>query len=135
MKAIREYADKNEGFEDSFMASLSSVKESLSETFKRLSLKGIPFQVSKPASDALINELFDSLKHIDATFTDSSLHLTTKSLQSKPVFMKFMAHCCTARKYFFMIKKCGKVPCPAGICKAPKMPLDIFQSVNFLPGK
>jgi len=42
-----------------------------------------------------------------------------------------MDHCCRRRKYLFQIKKCGSSSC--SICKPPKLPSDVFQTISFIP--
>ena len=134
MKAIRDYADKNEHFKENFMSCIKPVKESVSAVFERLSLKGTPFKVTQPASDLLIEEMSNSIGQIDASIVDPK-SMTSKDVNSKSELQKFLKHCCTIRKYFFMIKKCGQVPCPEGICKQPRLPMDIFSTIHVLPGE
>lgn len=96
-------------------------------------MKGTPFNISQPASDLLIAELKSSLQKIDSSIADP-VSMTSKDVRNKPVLKKFMSHCCSVRKYFFMIKKCGQVPCPEGICTPSRLPEEILDSIYTLPG-
>ena len=44
---------------------------------------------------------------------------------------KFLDHCCRFRHYQFSIKKCGAEDCD--ICRPPRLPQEIFETVNVLP--
>ena len=103
----------------------------MSDVFQRLTLKGTPFNISQPASDLLIAELKSSLQNNDSSIADP-VSMTSKDVRNKPVLKKFMSHCCPVRKYLFMIKKCGQVPCPEGICTPSRLPQEKFLT-PFIP--
>jgi hypothetical protein len=61
MKSIRHAGQKTNGFRDAVSASLQSTLQTLSDLLGRLSLKGRLCVVGEPASEALIEELWETL--------------------------------------------------------------------------
>lgn len=67
MVSIRKAADKNDSFKTALTDSLEPVKSSLNSLFERLSLKQKNFMIGSPASDNLIEELWQALRDLDDT--------------------------------------------------------------------
>jgi hypothetical protein len=80
MKSIRDAGQKTNGFRDAVSASLQSTLQTLSDLLGRLSLKGRPCVVGEPASEALIEELWETLTSLDPTISRDDT--TSKSLAS-----------------------------------------------------
>ena len=49
----------------------------------------------------------------------------------KPHLQEFLEHCCTAKHYFFSIKKCGEPTCT--ICRPPRCSSEDFEKLHQLP--
>lgn len=67
MVSIRKAADKNDSFKTALTDSLEPVKSSLNSLFERLSLKQKNFMIGSPASDNLMEELWQALRDLDDT--------------------------------------------------------------------
>lgn len=76
MVSIRKAADKNDSFKTALTDSLEPVKSSLNSLFERLSLKQKNFMIGSPASDNLIEEMWQALRDLD----DTGIHVYLKSL-------------------------------------------------------
>lgn len=76
MVSIRKAADKNDSFKTALTDSLEPVKSSLNSLFERLSLKQKNFMIGSPASDNLMEELWQTLRDLD----DTGIHVYLKSL-------------------------------------------------------
>lgn len=76
MVSIRKAADKNDSFKTALTDSLEPVKNSLNSLFERLSLKQKNFMIGSPASDNLIEEMWQALRDLD----DTGIHVYLKSL-------------------------------------------------------
>lgn len=76
MVSIRKAADKNDSFKTALTDSLEPVKSSLNSLFERLSLKQKNFMIGSPASDNLMEELWQALRDLD----DTGIHVYLKSL-------------------------------------------------------
>lgn len=74
--SIRKAADKNDSFKTALTDSLEPVKSSLNSLFERLSLKQKNFMIGSPASDNLIEEMWQALRDLD----DTGIHVYLKSL-------------------------------------------------------
>jgi hypothetical protein len=80
MKAMREAGLKTNKFSEAVTESLSNVMQKLSGLFGRLALKGRPCIIGEPASDQLMDEIWDALEKIDTVSRDET---TAKSLAGK----------------------------------------------------
>jgi hypothetical protein len=69
MASIRKAAEKNVSFQTALTDSLESVKNSLNTLFARLSLKEKHFRIGNPASNTLMDELWEALQNLDDTGT------------------------------------------------------------------
>lgn len=67
MVSIRKAADKNDSFKTALTDSLEPVESSLNSVFERLSLKQNIFIIGSPASDNLMEELWQALRDLDNT--------------------------------------------------------------------
>lgn len=67
MVSIRKAADKNDSFKTALTDSLEPVKSSLNSLFERLSLKQKNFMIGSPASDNLIEEMWQARRDLDDT--------------------------------------------------------------------
>lgn len=67
MVSIRKAADKNDSFKTALTGSLEPVKSSLNSLFERLSLKQKNFMIGSPASDNLIEEMWQAFRDLDDT--------------------------------------------------------------------
>lgn len=76
MVSIRKAADKNDSFKTALTDSLEPVKSSLNSLFERLSLKQKNFMIGSPASENLMEELWQALRDLD----DTGIHVYLKSL-------------------------------------------------------
>ena len=78
-----------------------------------LKLKDEQFSIFQPANDNEMENLWANILKIDPTMTQECT--TKKSIESKPVFKKFLeTHCCT-------------------ICKSPRLPTEVFNEIHHLP--
>jgi hypothetical protein len=68
------------------------------------------------------------LQTVDSTLTRDE---TTKGIKGKEDSEAFLSHCCVARHYSFLIKKCADDN--YSICKPVRMPKDVFQTLRHLP--
>ena len=102
----------------------------LSSLFQRLKLKDEPFTLFQSSESSEIELFLGVLKQIDPNFQFINCTKAAR-LQHFPKLKGFLDHCCNTRQYMFSIKKCGA----AGytICKPPRFPRDIFDTICHLP--
>ena len=93
-------------------------------------LKDQPFHVFLPETSSEIDELLDILKQVQSDIIPTNC-TKAASLTSLTQLKNFMDHCCHIRHYMFSIKKCGAPDCT--ICKPPRLPKEIFDTINHLP--
>ena len=111
------------------LLTLKPVIELLHGIFRRLELKGCPFDVYEAATEEQIEEFWSVLLLIDSTLSrDDS---TKKTIKAKAKISDFMKHCCRIRHYSFQVKKCGLPSC--SICKPVRMDSELFKTLHFMP--
>ncbi|XP_065895962.1 uncharacterized protein [Dysidea avara] len=130
LKQLRDTAKKIPGFSKDVSDSISHTRVLLTQIMERLQLKDEKIKVVSAASDDEIELMWSYLHTIDDSLS-SGVTLQKEALDKKPQLKAFIDHCCRTRKYMFQIKKCGSISCC--ICKPPKLPTEIFQSINFIP--
>ena len=101
----------------------------MSSTFQRLSLKDKPFSIFEAASEHQVAGLWNVVGDLDPCL-DKNMR-AKKDISKCKALKAFMEHCCQIRHYSFSIKKCGKDNCT--LCLPPVLPLDVFNTLNFLP--
>ena len=128
MSDIRKEAVSNPALKNGVAASLAPVISLVQSRFEKLSLKENNFQIGKTANSDDIECLWSFADMIDSNLSMSNT--TKKDVSSKaPNFMKFVDTHCHIRQYSFQIKKCGDSTC----CPPPRLPLDTFSSLHWLP--
>lgn len=131
LSTLREAAKKDPAFQEAAVDSLTHVKSLLVQLLDRLQLKGNKFIPFFPASEDDISSLWDELvQHVDSTLNREET-ITKKKLPGKKDLHAFMKHCCVRRHYSFQVKKCGSSSC--SICKPPRLPKQVFDTLEFLP--
>ena len=126
---IRKLAEKNDAVKKAIEDSLQAPKSMLGGLFMNLKLKDEQFSIFQPANDNEMENLWTNILKIDPTMTQECT--TKKSIESKPVFKKFLETHCTIRHYIFSIKKCTEKSCT--ICKSPRLPTEVFNEIHHLP--
>ena len=76
-----------------------------------------------------LNLMWSEVQKVDSTLVKDECLTKKSSLPSQSDL--FFEHCCVCHHYCFQIKKCGSVECT--MCKPPKLPRDIFDTIHFLP--
>ena len=130
LKQLRQVAQSQPAFTEEVLDSIAPVKILLSDIITRLQLKGKPFGVYAAASEEEIEEVWNALHQIDSSLKYGDTYRKA-SLKSHPSLCEFISHCCQIRHYSFCVKKCGSSSC--SICKPPRLPLDVFSKVHFIP--
>lgn len=126
MKEIRSLTTP--GIQEALCDSLESVKLLMSSTFQRLVLKEKHFQVFEAASKHEMEGLWNFVGDMDPNL---EIDTKKKDVNNCLILKAFLEHCCQIRHYSFSIKKCGKQDC--NICCTPRLPLDTFSTLAFLP--
>ena len=129
MKEIRELAKSMPDLKQEILVSLERPKTLLASLFNRLKLKDEPVSVFVAASEEEIESVWESVKLIDSSLERSD---TTKRLVGgKKQLQDFLASHCKIRHYMFSVRKCGETNCH--VCKAPRLPSEIFTNIHHLP--
>ncbi len=127
MKQLRAAAAKQPAIVDAVIDSMSSVKILISDTIRRLALKGKSFEVFPAGSEQEIEDMWNSLHSIDSTLKVGDKH--QKGSQSlRPSLSKFLSQ---PKHYSFCVKKCGSTSCD--ICKPRRLPSEVFSKTHHLP--
>lgn len=129
MSAIRESAVSNSNLQGGLKDSLEPVIVLLCSLFQKLKLKDEPFAVFTSASIEEMDTLASALQEVEDGIDPTSFNRS--NLPGFPKLNEFFSHCCQRRHYSFCIKKCGLIDCH--ICKPPRLPGDVFQSLHFIP--
>ena len=124
--AARRVAD----FKTTALDSVAYVKSLVVMLLDRLELKGKKFCMFSAASEDNLDLMWSEVQKVDLILVKDE-SLTKKSLPSKPDLVSFFEHCCVCHHYCFQIKKCWSVEFT--MCKPPKLPRDIFDTIHFLP--
>ena len=103
---IRAAGEKNTEFRATTLDSISPVKVLLTKLFDRLQLKEESFTASISATEADIDDLWESAQEVEPSLVRG------ESLRKE--------HCCARRHYFFVVKKCGSSDCD--MCNPPRLP-------------
>ena len=127
---IRAAGEKNTEFRATTLDSISPVKVLLTKLFDRLQLKGESFTASISATEADIDDLWESAQEVEPSLVRGE-SLRKEHLAKKENLKKFMEHCCTHRHYFFVVKKCGSSDCD--MCNPPRLPSNVFSEIHILP--
>lgn len=91
---IRAAAEKNTEFRATTLDSIAPVKVLLTKLFDRLQLKGESFTASTSATDADIDDLWESAREVEPSLVRGE-SLRKEHLAKKENLKKFMEHCCT----------------------------------------
>ena len=129
MKQVRDLAQKVPELERAVLDSMEDMKALMYSFFMRLKLKEEPFHTFHAASQEDITALQDKIKLIDESIDPKNTN--KQSVFKNKVFQEFYEGHCILRHYMFSVKKCGKESCT--ICKPPRLPADVFNSLNHLP--
>ncbi|RHZ79314.1 hypothetical protein Glove_149g107 [Diversispora epigaea] len=103
------------------------------ESEKLMSKVGTMNEIRKIAEEnlSLKEKLIASLQTPINLISDVFNHRTAEQIKRKPLLQEFLNHCCTARHYFFVIKKCGKSACT--ICYPLCCSQKEFEQLHYLP--
>ena len=112
---------------------VAPVQEVVAKRFNRLMYAEKQVQVHNPATDAEITKLVESARQIDPAIDTTNTALKQGDLNEKQRLKEFIASHCRARHYSFQIRKCGLPDCAFGLCKPPRLPPDVFNSLAWLP--
>ncbi|POG59971.1 hypothetical protein GLOIN_2v1788493 [Rhizophagus irregularis DAOM 181602=DAOM 197198] len=129
LEDIRERSKDNSNLKTELEKCIITVQELLCERTEHLNMKNEAFETENPASDLEINEMFENILRIDFTITKNET--TQQQLRKYKPLVEFIETHCQERAYSFQIKKCNQTTC--SICYSIRMPIDIFQSLHFLP--
>ncbi|PKC00198.1 hypothetical protein RhiirA5_428549 [Rhizophagus irregularis] len=129
LEDIRERSKDNSNLKTELEKCIITVQELLCERTEHLNMKNEAFETENPASDLEINEMFENILRIDFTITKNET--TQQQLRKHKPLVEFIETHCQERAYSFQIKKCNQTTC--SICYSIRMPIDIFQSLHFLP--
>ena len=129
MSAIRK---EQKVVQDGWAKSVDPVKQIVNDRFKRLVYSGEPVVTHDPAPAAAIAEFVAAVHNVDASI-ECRADLGQKDLKGKKRLQEFIESHCNVRHYSFQVKKCGLSPCLFGICQEPRLPLDDFGKLNWLP--
>ena len=129
MKQIRLLAEQVPGLKDAIADSLETPKTLLYSLFRRLKLKDEPVREFYASSDHDIDAFWEEITKVDETLTQNDT--TTKLLLPKKKLQDFFNSHCKRRHYMFSVMKCADISCL--VCKAPRLPEDVFQSLHHIP--
>ncbi len=59
---------------------------------------------------------------------------TAKSLLKRPKIQEAFDHVMIQHQYHMFLKKCGESVCSLKLCRPPRLPRDVFDSLCQLPG-
>lgn len=125
MAAIRTVASRCHGIQEAWLECIQPVKDVIMSRFSRLVYGGDQVRVLDTVSSASMSQVVKDL------WPDIDLQkLTAKDMANKEGFQQFLKTHCRARQYSFQIRKCGEIPCQAGVCKKPRSDL---QNLYWLP--
>lgn len=131
MEEIRKVAQKIPAIKENYLQSLVPTRQLLSHTLNRLSLKGEPVVVQDDSTDVTVtmDTLFAKVMDIEPSLQKTDTQ--QRHLLQRSKLVEFMEHCCTRRRYFFSIKKCGSIDCH--ICKPPRLSPEVFSELHQFP--
>jgi len=127
--ALCHAAERNPQIREACVDSIEPLKILLHDIFGRIGPKGKVINVFSSATEHEMAEFEKGLLEVDKTLTIGE-KLKKGSLDDQNL-KRFYDHCCQQRHYSFCIKKCGKLDCD--ICKPPRLPPEIFETLAFLP--
>ena len=125
---VRNHLSKNPDVHTKLLKELcSNCLDLIKAVFSRLHLKENNIKVR----DAIIDR--EAERFFAKTNLGENLKCTDQKddLSDRPKLQQYLQHCCRLRNYFVSIKKCGEATCT--ICLPPRLPNEVFQSVNHLP--
>ena len=125
LKDIRAYAEKNNDVRNEVVESVRNVKD-LFSVFRKLSLKGKPFEMFNSAIETEMNNVFSEMLKVDPTVNRDDT--TAQKVKNKDELLKFLDTHCVRRNYMFSVKKCDEVGCTT--CSPPILPPDVFASLH-----
>ena len=128
LSAIRSLGEKQPTLADEVRDALEQMKALLQGIFMRLSLKGHSFSTFTAARANDIDDMWKHILQIDSTVTQKCTQKV--QLEKKEAYQEFLIHHCKVRHYMFSIKKCTRDSC---VCKPPRLPMEVFESLNHLP--
>ena len=128
LSAIRSLGEKQPTLADEVRDALEPMKALLQGIFMRLSLKGHSFSTFTAARANDIDDMWKHILQIDSTVTQECTQKV--QLEKKEAYQEFLIHHCKVQHYMFSIKKCTRDSC---VCKPPRLPMEVFESLNHLP--
>ncbi|PKY62399.1 hypothetical protein RhiirA4_488807, partial [Rhizophagus irregularis] len=126
---IRAAANKNIDLKNGLHNCILNIQQMLHSRTERLVLHENHFQHYDPANDQNIDDFFKIILEIDKSLNISET--TAEILSKKKDLQEFLKTHCRIRHYSFQIKKCNNINC--GICKPIRLPLHVFENIDFLP--
>ncbi|CAG8812892.1 39068_t:CDS:2, partial [Gigaspora margarita] len=111
---------------NNLIESLEAPIRLLRDVFNYQSLKNEPFITFDASSELEMERFWETILLVD----DSVTHEDRSAADIKQR-VKFFDHCCTARHYYFLIKKCDESSCP--ICHLLRCLPDDFEQLHCLP--
>ena len=131
LKDIHDVISRNENLCKELRDSISAPMIALSSRIQALTLKDEKFADHIPASDSEIGDFFEHIHFIEPNLDRN--HLTKDILKDAPALVKFMDVHCHISQYAFQVKKCKDESCYYCIGKPVRMPVEVFESLHFLP--
>lgn len=126
---LRDAARRVADFKTTALDSVAHVKSLLVMLLDRLELKGKKFCMFLATSEDNLDLMWSEVQKVDSILVKDESLTKKSSLPSKPDLC--FERCCVCHHYCFQIKKCGSDECT--MCKPPKLPRDIFDTIHFLP--
>ena len=128
MKDVRKLAERDSDIKGEVKECVEPVKGFLNYTFETLELKNKAFKVLPAASGDQVQHLLENIKRIDANL---NINDTAKKIGKKLNLTDFLKTHCAEKTYMFYVKKCDDIS--SHICKPPRLPKEIFQTLKHLP--
>ena len=121
MSQIRDLVFKSPELKQKWVSSIEPVQALIEGRFRRLSLKGEPFQVVAPATDDDLDLIKRQLREL---FPEMDLSKLQKQHTSRVAsYQRWLEGHCRQRQYSFQIKKCNDQAC----CLAPTTPPELLS--------
>lgn len=119
--------------QDAWSASVRPVRSAVEARFNRLVYGGGQVRVHEPAAVEAVAAMMSKALKVDTTIDVTNCDQKQKDLVDKAGLKRFIDTHCHVRHYSFQVKKCGADVCEFGVCRPPRLPLEEFQQLTWLP--